>query len=1049
MLELVLEWSGSELLASGTVTTLRSLEAEAAATVARVANDPQGRLALRENFYLKYGGGPPGTPGLGRSELDFMRWEIERGVLAAPQDGGSPWWRAVNSRLLYQAELARLIHEQLPDASPGDSAVRFWMELIKNPTPIAWYRAHNGSIVDGYLDATDLGAAEPWSERIFVNIVLYRLLYAQSLVEGVSFGKLGELISNPTGDSVDILVHVPAFYPRHYPLSKSDIQTVLQKSHRLVPEIVGDFDDLLVIPELSELYQNAAGWLGQPSLELLIRDGKPCYPSSTSPASASGHGPDREPPPSPGPKRRIAILGGGLASLAAAYELTSYEGWRDRYEVALYQIGWRLGGKTSCGFGPGDRIQERGIHIFQGWYENAFRMVQDAYAYMEKHDLAPGSPLPRWTDAFVPDDATLFTEFDDERKAWTNWPVLFPYNDKLPGVKGPPPLADILHEAVGLLAELVLGSPYQENAGCLSKLLSPELIKLFFTPPWEKSAPDWWKHAAQLSDEAHAGVTRPEVRWLRQARDLLGSLTKQKTLQLGPFEVSVLRVAVELVSAAVSVLRLAAPRDTAADNRFSHIIVLAEFGLANLRGVLADVYDEHTHQFNFHLINPHDYRDWLLKNGLPSAFADSAPVRFIYCGAFHNLYQGKAGKLAADMGVRSLLASVTYRGSLVWKLAAGTGGSLTAPLYKMLAHRGVRFEFFRDVEEVHWSPGEQIESITLGVQVELAPGRTEYPPLKQVKNLDGWPSAPRYEYLNPEQARRLEQDQIDLESPWTPWKPVRAEVLRRGVDFDDIILGIPIGATAQICAEIVKKKDHWHKMVHFVRTTPTLGVQLWLRPTLTELGMELGKWGMPPSDEPNSVIYADLLYSWTDMGLVLPFEGWKPDDIPGELAYYCGTWPITDPLPPPSDHGFPERERQRLVDYTRQWLGDNMGWFFPKAVANGQFDLSLLVDPNDPDNDGDEGGEERFKKQWFVVNLEPTNHYTLAWPNTDQYRLKADQSGYKNLFLCGDWTNFGLNIGHVEGAVTSGLLAAQCALRAAGQTNLREVFPDVGSVEAG
>ena len=1029
--------------------TLAELEQQAAATVAGVTNDPQARLALRERFYQKFGGDGSGGPGYGRSELDFLRWEIRRGVLAPPQRGGSPWWRAVNARLLYHAEVAALIHEQLPaDAAvPGVSAIRFWLEYIRKPSPMAWYRAHNASIVDGYLDSVDLAYAEPWAERIFVNVVLYRLFYAQGIGEGVSLGKLAEILADPVGASVDILVHIPAFYPEHYPLSRSDIQTLLEKSRRLLPEVAADFDNLFVIPELVGLYGDAGGWLGQPAVELLIEAGRPSYPIER---ASSGTGPDPEPPPAPGPKRKIAVLGGGIASLAAAYELTSYDGWRDRYEVTLYQVGWRLGGKTSNGFGPADRLQERGIHIFQGWYENAFRMVQDTYAYMAKHELAPESPLPRWTDAFVPDDATLFTERDEQRGVWTNWPVLFPYNDKLPGVEGPPPLAGILGEAVGLVAELLLGSPYQANAGCLSKLLSPALIKLFFTPPWEKTAPDWWKHADELSHRNHAAAARPEIRWLRQASDLLSESKSKPTIALGPFEVSALRVATELFSAFVQLLRLAAPSDTARDDRLEHIVVLAEFGLANLRGLLNDVYDESTHRFDFHRINRHDYRDWLLANGLPQAFAASAPVRFLYCGAFHNLYRGEPGKLAADMGLRSLLASVTYRGSLVWKLTAGTGGSLTAPLYKMLSHRGVRFEFFNEVEEIHYSATDEIQSVTVGVQVELGPGVAEYLPLKQVKGLDGWPSQPKYEKLDPVQARQLQTKNIDLESPWADWKPVRARVLRRGVDFDDIINGIPIGATAQICAGIVAKNEAWRKMVDNVRITPTLGVQIWLRPTLAELGMDLPQWGMAASDEPNSVIYADLLYSWTDMGLVMPFEGWSPDDVPGQLSYYCGTWPLQGPLPPFSDHGFPERERARLMRYTQEWLGEQMGYFWPKAVKAGKlFDLSLLVDPTDPGNDRDRTGEERFAAQWFVANIEPTNHYTLAWPGSDQYRLRANESGYKNLFLCGDWTNFGLNIGHMEGAATSGLIAAQCALKAQGQAVLRKIFADVGSAEAG
>jgi uncharacterized protein with NAD-binding domain and iron-sulfur cluster len=379
--------------------------------------------------------------------------------------------------------------------------------------------------------------------------------------------------------------------------------------------------------------------------------------------------------------------------------------------------------------------------------------------------------------------------------------------------------------------------------------------------------------------------------------------------------------------------------------------------------------------------------------------------------------------------------------SLVWKLVAGTGGSLTAPLYKMLSHRGVKFEFFRDVQEVHWSVGREVESITVGVQVDLAPGKSEYAPLKKVKNLDGWPSRPHYDQLNPGQAQLLKEGDVDLESPWARWQPVRSEVLRRGVHFDDIILGIPIGATAKICEGIVAKSEAWQNMVKAVRTTPTLGVQIWLRPTLAEMGYEPAKWGMPPGDEPNTVIYEDLLYSWTDMGLVMPFEGWKPDDLPGQLSYYCGTWPLDRPLPPPTDHDFPRRERERLIAVSKKWLGENMGWFWPKAVRPGkQFDLSLLVDPKDPENAQDTGGEQRLRAQWFVPNLEPSNHYTLAWPGSDRYRLRADQSGFDNLFLCGDWTNFGLNIGHVEGAVVSGLKAAQALLSRQGHTELRAPF---------
>lgn len=1031
------------------MTTLQELELEARARVAAVRDDPEGRYAMRERFYSRWGGDPQGGPGLGRSELDFLRWEIARGVLRVPAEGGSPWWRTVNERLLYNAELAVLLEERLPALEVGYTAVRLWQRFMRAPTPQSWYCAHNGSIVAGYLEAVELAHAEPWSERVFVNVVLYRLLYAQGLVQGLELGALGEILADPRLPSVEALLDLPAFYPRHYVLSNEDITNLLQRGHSLEDGAAAVLDDLFVIPQLTALYRHASGWIGEPALERLLQLGRPCYPGDV---TASGeHECDEEPSPGPGGKKKIAILGGGLASLAAAYELTSYPGWRDRYEITLHQIGWRVGGKTASGLGASDRIEERGIHIFQGWYHNAFRMVREAYDYAARHQLSPGSPLQKWTDAFLPDDATLFTQQRADGQ-WTNWPVLIPYNDELPGEGGPPPLHEVLGEGLGLLAELVLGSPYQEDKSWLEKLLAPLVIETWFTPPWEKSEPDWWKHAKLLADRVQAAVhDRPELRWLHHARELVGKMEEQPTISLDGAEVSALRVATTMFAGFVDVLRRIAPADRNADDRLAHIYVLAEFGLANLRGLLDDVYDERTHRFDFHAINDLDYRAWLAKNGLPADLADCAPLRFIYCGAFHNLYGGAPGQLAADMGVRSLLASVTYRGSLVWKLAAGTGGSLTAPLYKLLSHRGVKFEFFHEVQEIHWSSGDRIEAMTVGVQVDLREGVSSYAPLQSVKHVDTWPAHPHYDQLEPEQAKRLREGEIDLESPWADWKPARTLTLRRGIDFDDLVLGIPIRATERICKEIVARKESWSRM-SAVRTTPTVGVQLWFRPTLAELGLNAAEWGLDEGAEPNSVIYADLLYSWTDMGLVLPFESWPSGAQPGELSYYCGTWPIAGlpagELPPFSDHGFPERERQRLIAYTREWLDANMGWFFPAAMrarpgGGRELDLGLLVDPRDPQNAHGATGDARLRAQWFTVNVAPSEQYTLAWPGTDRHRLRPDGSGFTNLFLAGDWTDFGLNIGHVEGAVTSGLEAAQALLKRDGQTGLRDIHPDI------
>src|ERR1700731_4128659 len=75
----------------------------------------------------------------------------------------------------------------------------------------------------------------------------------------------------------------------------------------------------------------------------------------------------------------VAIIGGGCASIAAAFELTRPR-HKGAYHVTIYQLGWRLGGKGASGRGPAGRIEEHGLHLWLGFYENAFRLLRECYA---------------------------------------------------------------------------------------------------------------------------------------------------------------------------------------------------------------------------------------------------------------------------------------------------------------------------------------------------------------------------------------------------------------------------------------------------------------------------------------------------------------------------------------------------------------------------------------------------------------------------------------------------------------------------------------------
>src|SRR5213592_1535754 len=85
--------------------------------------------------------------------------------------------------------------------------------------------------------------------------------------------------------------------------------------------------------------------------------------------------------------------------MAAAFELTRPE-HAGRYQVTVYQMGWRLGGKGASGRGASDRIEEHGLHLWMGFYENAFRLMKECYA--ERQQAFPNSRFASWRDAFKP-----------------------------------------------------------------------------------------------------------------------------------------------------------------------------------------------------------------------------------------------------------------------------------------------------------------------------------------------------------------------------------------------------------------------------------------------------------------------------------------------------------------------------------------------------------------------------------------------------------------------------------------------------------------------
>jgi hypothetical protein len=261
------------------VTVRRTAAEEAADRVAAVRDDPARRL---EHAAANWEGGRAERRFLkhfARSELAFLRFQIARGVLA-PLEGprpGSPWWRAVNERLLRDATEATLLAKGVPGRA-STAGVELWLAFARRPSPAAWYRAHNASVVAGYFEHEPLAARELLVERFFLNVTLLRVLYAHALSAAprLALGRLapfGRLLGDPRGGTVDFFLSVKRIFPKHYPLTGLELEQIVASEHRLFRAV----DYGVIGTRLESLYDFAAESLGEPRLRGLVRDGVPAY----------------------------------------------------------------------------------------------------------------------------------------------------------------------------------------------------------------------------------------------------------------------------------------------------------------------------------------------------------------------------------------------------------------------------------------------------------------------------------------------------------------------------------------------------------------------------------------------------------------------------------------------------------------------------------------------------------------------------------------------------------------------------------------------------
>jgi uncharacterized protein with NAD-binding domain and iron-sulfur cluster len=640
--------------------------------------------------------------------------------------------------------------------------------------------------------------------------------------------------------------------------------------------------------------------------------------------------------------------------MAAAYELTRPE-QRDRFEVTVYQQGWRLGGKGASGRGAHGRIEEHGLHVWLGFYENAFKMLRSVYAELDRDPRT--CPLATWRDAFFP-AAHVGLAHEAGTGDWSFWSSVFPQLPGEPGDGGDAlPGRDLLLRATEVMRAL---------------------FRLAYDPGSERT---------DLPPDSSSTMGARAREALATGLGLLDAVAGAVQHQLRERDAV---VALEAVVAALDRVR-PSHRDARHRQRAAEVLELvAAAMLGTLReGLLHD-------PSGFDRIDDVDFADWLRSHGASQSAVASPFLRGLYSLMF--AFEGgdpDRPRAAAGRALRGCTRMFFgYKGAFFWKMGAGMGDVVFAPLFEVLRRRGVRFEFFHRLTDVRVAVdgGERwVDALELDVQAQTREGAA-YEPLVDVCGAPSWPSEPDWAQLAGGDA--LRRDGVDFESFWERRRArsVRLEVRR---DFDFVVLGVSIGEIPHVCRDILAIDARWRAMVEHLGTVATQAMQLWVRAPTSALGWQRGPVTL--------TAFAPPFDTWADMTHLLPLEAWPEGDAPRGLAYFCNALDerrLAEARP--MDAGHPARAHELVAEDAQAWIDRDLAALWP-AIADGA----------------------AWVHSSFVrANVNPSDRYVQCLPGTPRHRISPLDRTYDNMTIAGDWTRCGLDLGCVEAAVMSGMLAA-------------------------
>ena len=520
---------------------------------------------------------------------------------------------------------------------------------------------------------------------------------------------------------------------------------------------------------------------------------------------------------------KIAIIGGGIGGLTAAFDLSDQK-FETKYDITVYQMGWRLGGKCATGRNQSknQRIEEHGIHAFAGSYYNALKMMKLTF---DELDRPKSHKLSDFESAFVKEYSSFMWDYQNGQM--TKWISQFPQ------INIPGQTREQFNES--LKETSTLFHWVRSIAFILPKLIS----------------------LPRLNNETPASI---------HINDYVNKIDVLKN-SLGDFQ-----LLSDIIPWDLFLPLFENPgRPPAGDDTDRRDLDRIEF----LQVILRGVHDDKLDVDGFAKVDNEDFDNWMIRHGASDELMKSTLVT----STMFVTYQFPGGDLSrkpvmsASSFVQWILRGSAYIDAPYYLFEAGSGETLIEPLYTLLKNRGVTFKFFHELSNVELSAKkDDVEQLTFNIQAELQNG--DYDPLIDVKGLKAWPNEPLYDQL----AEGRKQENIDFEAP----NAICRKTLKLNFkqDFDKVILAIPPKALMTSAKNLFYENSPWQK-IEKLALTATQSMQIWLNDPIEKLTQHTNSFFVSGN-------YRSGLHGIAEFKNILKHEDWTEQNAPQGLVYFSG-----------------------------------------------------------------------------------------------------------------------------------------------------------------